>query len=677
MVRSTAKPAQPSQPKSPQKSKAGVRKKRCCRAKSSRVSKLTSPCTYRYEPLQHADSIRLLALYPGDFTTPIQISLAEVRSQDNHPYEALSYTWAMEDGNCRRSSQIRCDGSKIWVTKNCELALRYLRKKDLNRVLWVDAICINQKDNKERGHQVGLMRNVYSKATGVLIWLGEASPVLGTPLPDEYSADAKTLDSDSVLVPQMTPSGTSDFKSAGQKINNDEGQKGFEVTHSVSEIFLKFFKRMAAETRFLKSIGKDPTSSPLFQELLWKVSAPYLSEFENDLYLGYRDIVVRRWWSRIWVVQEVVVAKSATLLCSRQTMNYNDFFDWYRLLCNSSLDLRTTMVLNSLDIAEHHLCAVTIAWKMDNNLGPPLFLGTLSRFRHLTASNPLDNIFGVLGLSDEIKSFIPVPDYNKTVTEVYTDVAKCFLIQSKSLDILTEAASTTLVLNHPSWVPYWSNPKVIYNPIGGVFKTARNSEAIFAVSSDNQELRVKGRMFDRIQKLQLADLRAYANKSYFEHRIKGWRASCDMGFSLPNYPTGEAVEEALWRTLCWNSDSQNRYPASEKIGESFREWYRILTSNVTVDNIERLMRTETNSFPHGALISTSPLCTTANGYLAAVPYTAEVGDCITILAGRDHPFVLRPTRDHYRLVGPCYVHGIMNGEAFPDNLDELEWFSIR
>lgn len=56
---------------------------------------------------------------------------------------------AIENGERRRSSQILCDGAKIWVTKNCKLALLYLFEESSKRLLWVDTICINQKDNKE------------------------------------------------------------------------------------------------------------------------------------------------------------------------------------------------------------------------------------------------------------------------------------------------------------------------------------------------------------------------------------------------------------------------------------------------------------------------------------------------------------------------------------------------
>ena len=83
-----------------------------------------------------------------------------------------------------------------------------------------------------------------------------------------------------------------------------------------------------------------------------------------------------------------------------------------------------------------------------------------------------------------------------------------------------------------------------------------------------------------------------------------------------------------------------------------------------------------NSF--GMLVNDSTsLCITAEGYLAAVPCTAQIGDCIVLLAGGGYPFVLRPSGAHYRFIGPCYVHGIMNGEASPEDLEELAWFAIH
>lgn len=83
--------------------------------------------------------------------------------------------WATEEGDSARSVSIECDGALVLVTKNCESALRRLREVDAWRILWIDAICINQDDLKERAQQVVQMRDIYSRANEVLICLGEAS----------------------------------------------------------------------------------------------------------------------------------------------------------------------------------------------------------------------------------------------------------------------------------------------------------------------------------------------------------------------------------------------------------------------------------------------------------------------------------------------------------------------
>jgi hypothetical protein len=61
------------------------------------------------------------------------------------------------------------------VTKNAYLALRDLRCQREDRVLWIDALCIDQSNDEERGQQVQQMGSIYSKAERVFIWLGEAT----------------------------------------------------------------------------------------------------------------------------------------------------------------------------------------------------------------------------------------------------------------------------------------------------------------------------------------------------------------------------------------------------------------------------------------------------------------------------------------------------------------------
>jgi len=58
------------------------------------------------------------------------------------------------------------------------------------------------------------------------------------------------------------------------------------------------------------------------------------------------------------------------------------------------------------------------------------------------------------------------------------------------------------------------------------------------------------------------------------------------------------------------------------------------------------------------------LCITSNGYIVLAPAQAKESDLICILLGGQTPFILRKAdRQHYLIGGPCYAHGIMDGEA--------------
>lgn len=124
---------------------------------------------YQHRPLKNADSIRLLYLQPSRFTDDIHVTLTEVSLSKTPSYEALSYVWGSPTAN----DPISCHGEELLVTANCIAAMRRLRHKRKRRVLWIDAICIAQDSMNERNHQVRLMGGVYSKATRVIIWLGE------------------------------------------------------------------------------------------------------------------------------------------------------------------------------------------------------------------------------------------------------------------------------------------------------------------------------------------------------------------------------------------------------------------------------------------------------------------------------------------------------------------------
>jgi len=141
----------------------------------------TKKDVYSYSPLSDRGNIRLLRLMAseeGDIRVQIfQYPLRESDHQEIHLYEALSYVWGSElslkpiyvGSDNDNDNDSRC----FPVTANLYAALLRLRDRFLPRILWVDAVCINQQDNDEKGFQVQRMAKIYASASRVVVWLGD------------------------------------------------------------------------------------------------------------------------------------------------------------------------------------------------------------------------------------------------------------------------------------------------------------------------------------------------------------------------------------------------------------------------------------------------------------------------------------------------------------------------
>jgi hypothetical protein len=132
--------------------------------------------SFEYQALHDNNSIRVIELFPAlKRDRPIIIDLSEFPLNSSIEYEALSYTWDDQEP----TKDITCNKKSLWVTENVFQALRQLRSRIGRKLfLWIDAICINQKDQAEKTSQVSMMGNIYARAQRVNVWLSRSTEAM-------------------------------------------------------------------------------------------------------------------------------------------------------------------------------------------------------------------------------------------------------------------------------------------------------------------------------------------------------------------------------------------------------------------------------------------------------------------------------------------------------------------
>jgi ankyrin repeat protein len=288
---------------------------------------------FGYEPIDLEEcSFRLLQLYQGT-DGPIECYLFDAMLDSIVEYDALSYTW----GCSEQPYEITINGSTMPVTINLSQALWDLRHPDKDRILWVDAICINQKDLKERGHQVQHMASIYKRAEQVIVWLGPSTP------------DTK------LLFCHMRRMET---------LANEHAYYGWKI------------------------------SDKRWQDL-WSAAAPMFDD-NSTTWLrqqchGLKSILSRPWFTRVWIIQEIANARSARIMCGTATVSAPVFAIMPSMLgitvdphCQAIIDIMPGPLRRK-------------SWWAENRDLRTLLL----KFRSSKASDPRDAIYALLGVSSD------------------------------------------------------------------------------------------------------------------------------------------------------------------------------------------------------------------------------------------------------------------------------------
>lgn len=561
---------------------------------------------YVHKPLTSPRSFRVLELLPSPiFISTVSCQIREVYLDDNVEYEALSYVWGEKKPGCSVSI-----GTKtLAVTPNCLDALRYLRRKFRRRVLWVDAICIDQRDSqpsmRERNHQVELMGKIYSEAHTVLVWLG--LDLIGSCT--IHFGVLKYLSREKLLRP---------FK-------------------PIPEWLHRALIKMWNYPRWLSSRG---------------LTASYVISF-ND------------WWYRAWTFQEQAFARRCVLLSGRRSISMRDLLLGCSAASNVEPEYADSMQLFNVSALAAHNRLNYETYKMheaDNSVQSPRRLAkqVLTAAMFMYATLPVDSIYALYAMLVMYGLPLPEPDYNKPFEVVYEETVWAWIQKWQDLSILHTAAREAHIRNLPSWVPAYHLPinsreeRLAFKDYSWGY--IRNEDNPYLGHAEARHipkmLKVKGRYIGKIT-------RGCHNLSCTCHNDKVGEilSRSDLCRHLPRRPPQESLGyDVMLRELFETLMFPRR---SEYINDdnflAFKSWYEFiyhrnhaglrhwgLTGQLWIREFEAKV------FPCSLYILENCMLGKGNPWY-------KIGDELFLLRGADCPFVLRRDGKNYRLVGPAYV----------------------
>lgn len=241
-------------------------------------------------------------------------TLAEAQLRTSPAYEALSYVWGSRSPDTAKSIQL--NGTTFPVGENLEAALRQLRPRPGTakpRVMGVDAVYIDKSNVEERSQQVAQMDDVYRGAESVVVWLGRETSTSARTF--ETFHGVKAIAGQAVtrllLASPMTlesPFGPVRDKCQGPHDPNRSLHKIYNSKTSPES------EQLSAVDILKPVVKKALTLAPRLPQTIWTKAATELAE--DSL-----KILSRPWWERVWVPQELVLAKEVVLRCGPKSLS--------------------------------------------------------------------------------------------------------------------------------------------------------------------------------------------------------------------------------------------------------------------------------------------------------------------------------------------------------------------
>ena len=590
-----------------------------------------SPYGYSSLPL---GSIRLLCKDDGAGSS--NWSLTQHVLDDAPAFFALSYAW----GDEKPTERLDIEQSVLEITLGLSILLhQFEARHDDVRFIWIDQICINQQDDVEKAVQVKMMRDIYVSAHKVLLWLGP-------------STKASDLAMDSIMP-------------------------------------------------LYKSIGVLPQSRFDYDGI-----RSHLPGQDDPFWPALMDLYARPWYGRLWVLQEAILAKDVEVLCGTKSMHWAAFASF----ATKMYDLTPLALIRAFDAHQSHGLndsAQIQTWgfisirnidtiRSDEAEGnkPPFWM-YLSMGQKCKVTNPLDRVYGLLGLlaSEEVVRSIHIR-YDWEPWQGYLHFCKAYIERDPDLALFSMAGCVSKPKELPSWCPNFDSPSNLasnYCSCPGFcagFKPGGPRNSRIQTSATSNTITVPGFHMDRVKTVTKAASPLQDMITPLEGL--GGQAAKHAQYHLEClnlfkevYPAKTTDLQALLRSLVAGHWARHEpLPAIDFSAVHFRLlklWAAMVSCGAIPSSSAREQVVMEQWLEALAMQASRRFFVTEAGRVGLGPGSVEKGDHVCVFYSAGPLYLLRYVDPDApaELVGDAYVDGLMDLEKMPgDTRGKDEVFAI-
>ncbi|KAI0131844.1 heterokaryon incompatibility protein-domain-containing protein [Xylariales sp. AK1849] len=558
----------------------------------------------------NGDQIRVLDILPGEEGSLIRCERRVVSLSAGPRYEALSYVW----GDQTDLVDIELSGRVFAVTRNLYVALCRLRLRSDVRPVWIDQLCIEQKDYEEKSTQVRLMRQIYSQCSSGLIWLGE----LREDISERDAAD---------VVEYM------DYLDA------------------------------------LMSGGSENLTKPIFTSCK--------TDFERFL-TSLKSMSRREcpWWTRIWTVQEAILPRKAMLLWGPFQVSWDIFLRGARTFTFKSF--QETDIACDLNFEEQWAMFDIFRWVKplaDVKDQAPDPIRIMTRWRGRLATDPCDKVYALSGLNQA--GTLPSSeacDYKLTPAQVYTSVTKDLLQfygNLRPLSISPRVPKLQATQGVPSWALDLNSHRGFWTPWTTDPCLYENSNANRGMPSsliryrDGDVLEIEGVIVDTVKTVGYHDRQHIKEPAALLDMVRRWHALATQG-SRRHKEFGALMLNNTLRAKDWHDTR----PIVETDVDAVSDYLETGMPNHTIDSITASAMFQSFFITESGLMGLGHMETRPGDEIwvfkmGKVPFTLRM------------PTKSHNSATDHEFFGPCYIQGIMQGEYVEDAKDDIKYLTVK